>query len=567
MVIRADRFACSLFLFLLAALLPHAGTATPAATGAPGIGAAFGYALLVGSNRPGPGQQELRFAGEDAQRVESVLTELGGYLPERVTLLRDPDAAALRRALESMAGRLAAHQRRGEPTVFLYYYSGHARAQALSLGPEEVPLAELKRRMEELPATVRLAVLDACQSGAISGVKGVGPAAEFSASSVAGLATAGMAVMASSTGTELSQESERLGGSFFTHHLVVGLRGAADADADGQVTLSEAYRYAYDRTLVSTAGTSIGRQHVTLETDLRGRGEMVLTSPSRGGASLELPGPMLAEVLVHRQPGQTVMAEVQKVAGEPVRLALPPGGYAAIVRRGERVEQCELTLPPGQTVALTLTGCRELPPEESVPKGGGAARHREGLAIELSAGALFGPGSSPFTETLGHFGYEDERPFDFTPQLALSVVHGLLPHLSLVLEGGSLDHGRYAQSLKKLGGEEHRREFTWTAYRLGLAVRGSVALLSGWLVPFVQAGGGVALGRTTLGASAGTPADDQSFWGYSLAAATGLQLMPWRHLGIFAQGEWVRAPVIENREGEAHDSGGLALRLGVRGAF
>ena len=39
-----------------------------------------------------------------------------------------------------------------------------------------------------------------------------------------------------------AQESAAIGGSFFTHHFELGLRGAADADGDGQVTLAEAFR-------------------------------------------------------------------------------------------------------------------------------------------------------------------------------------------------------------------------------------------------------------------------------------------------------------------------------------
>ena len=40
-----------------------------------------------------------------------------------------------------------------------------------------------------------------------------------------------------------------LGGSLFTHHLLSAMRGASDSDGDGQVTLFEAYSYAYERTL------------------------------------------------------------------------------------------------------------------------------------------------------------------------------------------------------------------------------------------------------------------------------------------------------------------------------
>ena len=90
--------------------------------------------------------------------------------------------------------------------------------------------------------------------------------------------------MASSSPQELSQESDELKGSYFTHHLVTALRGAGDADGDGRVSLDEAYRYAYRRTLASTARTQVGEQHVTLETDLAGQGDVPVTYPGRGAA-------------------------------------------------------------------------------------------------------------------------------------------------------------------------------------------------------------------------------------------------------------------------------------------
>ena len=58
--------------------------------------------------------------------------------------------------------------------------------------------------------------------------------------------------MASSSATELSQESDQLASSYFTHHLLLALRGAGDANQDGKVSLDEAYRYTYNRTLAGT---------------------------------------------------------------------------------------------------------------------------------------------------------------------------------------------------------------------------------------------------------------------------------------------------------------------------
>ena len=65
----------------------------------------------------------------------------------------------------------------------------------------------------------------------------------------------GHAILTASAEDEAAQESDRIGGSFFTHYLVSGLRGAADSSADGRVTLTEAYRFAFDETLARTGTT------------------------------------------------------------------------------------------------------------------------------------------------------------------------------------------------------------------------------------------------------------------------------------------------------------------------
>jgi hypothetical protein len=87
----------------------------------------------------------------------------------------------------------------------------------------------------------------------------------------------------------LLQESEELAGAVFTHFLVSGLRGGADVDGDGRVTLSELYTYAYRKTLMRT-GTGVALQHPAMTLDTSGTGEIVLTRPSTASAFLEVPG-------------------------------------------------------------------------------------------------------------------------------------------------------------------------------------------------------------------------------------------------------------------------------------
>ena len=52
-------------------------------------------------------------------------------------------------------------------------------------------------------------------------------------------------MITSSAAREAALESAEIEASFFSHHLISGLRGAADTSGDGLVTLAEAYQYAF----------------------------------------------------------------------------------------------------------------------------------------------------------------------------------------------------------------------------------------------------------------------------------------------------------------------------------
>ncbi|NMB76073.1 MAG: hypothetical protein GYA21_13210 [Myxococcales bacterium] len=548
-------------LLAIALLLLPAGFA-PAAPESPPA-SPLKLALLVGSNRPGPGQEELRYAFADALRVAEVLQELGGFAANEVQTLHNPDRAKLLGALSDVARRLSQERARGNPAVFVFYYSGHARAGSLNLGPEEIPLDELRRELLALPAEVTLVVLDACQSGAVSRLKGASPAADFSFNSVQGLGSSGVAIMASSTGSELSQESEALASSFFTHHLTVGLRGAADVDRDGRVTLSEAYRYAYHRTLARTAETALGRQHVTLENDIKGRGELVLTEPERSGSQVRFPESLAGDILVERQPAGVIVAEISKAAGQEFALALPAGDFSLLLRRDGGLFRCELSLHPDSTLTFDGAGCRTVPVEEVTAKGA-AEEAVNVFGFELGAGVLFGR-SDGYNRRLTDFGF-DEGMFLFSPVVQASLTWTGNRYLGLGLRFSLLEQNVYQRDVSS-GSDSRQQEFSWESYGLMLFARGQLPLFSGWLVPYLEAGGGLALGFTHYRDEAAGVDDDESYAGFQLGCAAGLLVMPWRHFGFYGQVSYSYARAIENRLGDEHDSGGLLFALGIRGAL
>jgi hypothetical protein len=359
------------------------------------------HALVVGSNAAGPGQTELRYAEDDARRVGALLSELGGYTPASIDIVTHPTPDVLRTRLALLSSRVAADVAAGKQTRVFFYYSGHARASAIDLGAEALPLDELRQKLFAAGATLTVVVLDACQSGAFSRVKGAQPTADFSFNSRQQLDAKGVAVLASSTGSELSQESEQLRSSYFTHHLLVGMRGAGDANSDGQVTVDEAYRYAYHQTLLATSATAVGGQHVTLEVDLKGHGEVALSYPRAATASIELPAGLEGRALVQLKKARSVVAETQKAKGKAVRIAVAPGEYEVLVRQGDRLLRCPVSAPG----AVDVARCDNEKYVDATRKGALALP----VTWAIDGAVMAGDGrTSGFESRLADFGYRHD---------------------------------------------------------------------------------------------------------------------------------------------------------------
>ena len=491
-------------------------TPAPAAT----VPHPYAYGILVGTNVGGAGQQTLRYAEDDARKMADVLRQLGRYGQADLRVLVRPDAAHLLATVDDVAARMRAHQAKGEQAVLVFYYSGHARAGSFSLGGEELAVTTLREKLRQIPSTLTLVVLDACQSGQFARIKGVEAAADFSYNSVSRLTTKGIAVMASSTAQELSQESDELHSSYFTHHLIVALRGAADADGDGRVSLDEAYRYAYRRTLASTSETQVGGQHVTLETDLAGQGDVPVTYPAESRSQLELPGALDARVLVQQKPSGNVVAEVQKAKGAPLRLAFTAGSYEAIVRDstpGAKIVRCKLALADDKVVALDLGSCENVritsrglvkgesepddpEPEPDVVTPGSTRRPVDGWKVEGAFGFM-GRVEDGFTRNLDTFGYTPKRGFVELPRAraSIGVSKGFLPHLSVGLQFVTLSGDEYQRTVG-----EANDTYSFGAYGANVFLRVSTELVGNarsnrpWLDLYGQVGAGMTLGFSSL---------------------------------------------------------------------
>ncbi len=307
-------------------------------------------ALLVGNDVGLGDEQRLRSTGTDAGRLATVLEELGGFAHADVHVLKDRTAAEILDVVDELST--------GPPaSMFVFYFSGHADAAALHPAGTLFPIDLLLHRLRGIRAELRITILDACQSGAASRAKGSTPASPFQVKLDEETST-GDILISSSAADEQSFETEH--GGLFTLHWTTGLRGAADRDGDGQVTLSEVYEYAYAQTLRSTLAASTGPQHASFLYRLAGRRDPVLTRLA-GGALLTLRSQSEGEYVVFDGRERSVIAEVRAHPGEFRRLALVPGGYVVQKRGLESLRLARIQLAQGDDRVLSEHQMQDLP--------------------------------------------------------------------------------------------------------------------------------------------------------------------------------------------------------------
>lgn len=363
----------------------------------PAQGAQSRLALVIGANLGEPGEEPLRYAERDASRFADVLTRFAGVPPEDLVLLRGPRAEAVERALARLSERAAERRAAGDETVLFVYYSGHADARALHLGTERLPLDHLQGAVAGSGSALSVLVVDACRSGALTRVKGARRVEPFRIVADDRLASEGSAIITSSAAGESSQESDQLGGGIFTHHFLHGLLGAADASGDRRVTLSEAYRYAYEETLRSTSRAPVV-QHPTYAFRMRGREDLVVTRLADGAGlgrlRLEPAGHWLLLPRDGRGPG---VEEVRSAGGTEV--LVDPGRYTLRRRTAEAVFEGRADVAPGGATVVAEGQLRRMPYGMTVRKGYDAARRSVwGGLVESEVGGPVraGLGVTPF---------------------------------------------------------------------------------------------------------------------------------------------------------------------------
>jgi hypothetical protein len=326
--------------------------------------------ILVATWAPegGPGKTRLQHGRADADDFAEAFVQLGGVAPNDRITTEVSDSESLVIAWAKATDLLDSARSQGFPVELIVFHTGHADPKGLLLGATRMSWNRVRQFLDADAGTTRIAFLDACASGSALRSKGgrFHTADEMPA-------TSGRAILASSRSDEMSTESDKDGGSLFSRALISGLRGGADANHDGQVTLSEIFQYASRETERRAKGIGAPSQHPSASTELTGAIDPVLTDLRNPPARLRLE-PGLPPLSVRDSSGR-LMGNTSPGMRDTFDLVLVPGlwtlwndslrsGVKILLRAGETrwVSPLELMAQSlSDTIAAKDTSTRWVP--------------------------------------------------------------------------------------------------------------------------------------------------------------------------------------------------------------
>jgi len=208
---------------------------------------------------------------------------LSDNTPEKPTLQN------IRRALGDFL-----YRRPGREDMVLIYFAGHGAPEVDGSGTEgdglskyliprnadpdslyttAFPMDEILRIFARIPAERVVVLLDTCYSGAAGGrtfarqqIRAGGLSDQFLERLTR---SKGRVIMSASSPNEVALEISDLGHGLFTYYVLEGLRGKADRDKDGIVTISELYEYV-EAAVERRAREAGGRQRPILKGEVEG---------------------------------------------------------------------------------------------------------------------------------------------------------------------------------------------------------------------------------------------------------------------------------------------------------
>ena len=212
---------------------------------------------------------EVKFAARDAEVMARYLENVGGIPRSNIKVLTDDKAT--KSDLEAHINDWIGRRVNGNSTVFVYY-AGHGapgpQGNEAFIVPYEghpdfpsqlYPLPKMYEALNKLPAREVVVMLDSCFSGAkgrsITG-EGTRPLVMSIENPV--LTSGKLAVLAASSGGQMSSDYEKARHGLFTYYLLRGMRGEASQNSEGTVELGGLYQFV-KKNVAETASLELNR--------------------------------------------------------------------------------------------------------------------------------------------------------------------------------------------------------------------------------------------------------------------------------------------------------------------
>jgi len=230
------------------------------------------WAVVIGINDY-PRIRKLKYAVNDAKAFYDLLVQTNQIPPENVFLMLN-EQANLKQVRSTLGTRLK--NKASKDDMVIIYFAGHGATERDMMSPDgdglekyllpydavpndlyssALPMREIAHILHRISSERLVFIADACYSGASGGrtVSTTGIRANLSDAFIERIAGGkGKIIITASSANEVSVEKDELRHGVFTYYMVEGLRGRADSDRDGLITVDEAYRYVSDKVTRAT---------------------------------------------------------------------------------------------------------------------------------------------------------------------------------------------------------------------------------------------------------------------------------------------------------------------------